>query len=62
MRPSKEKKPLSVSPSCSSSAPASISLASHGGAFAVFEGGDSEELELRNDAEVEFEAAVVVVK
>lgn len=61
VRPSRREKPLSVS-SCSSSAPAWRSLASHGGAFAVFEGGDSEEVEVRNDAEVEFEAAVVVVK
>ena len=59
MRPSKDT-PLSVSSSLSSSSKWN-SLASHGGAFAVFQGEESEELELRNDAEVDFEAAVVVL-
>ena len=59
VRPSKDT-PLSVSSSLSSSSKWN-SLASHGGAFAVFQGEESEELELRNDAEVDFEAAVVVL-
>ena len=62
-RPRGEERPLSVVSSSFSDSNASAwrSLASHGGAFAVFEGESIEDLELRNDAEVEFEAAVVVI-